>query len=138
MSKPREIWWSYVKAAIRSYPDLRCRYDTIKDPSLSAPMTGMPGAHNASSPTERAALQQLNPTMQKELDAVETAIRKTKSLVDGEERLRLIYMTYWKRRRLTFDEAARKVYVSKRTALYWHGQFVRMVAAEMGLYSRTD
>lgn len=138
MSRPREIWWGYVKSVIRSYPDLKGRYEMLKDPSLSAPLTGLPGSHRISSPTEQAALRQLNPTAQRELDAVEKAIRETKALNDGEERLRLIYLTYWKRGRLQFEEAARRIYVSKRTALYWHGDFVRAVADGMGLHSRWD
>lgn len=137
MSKPREKWWGYIKAVIRSYPELKRRYDELKEQSLSAPLTGMPAAHKVSSPTEQAALRQLNPTAQRELDAVSGAISRTGMMIDGDARLRMIDMVYW-RRTHTLEGAALRVHVSTRTALTWHGEFVRLVAKLMGLDGRNE
>lgn len=42
MSKPREIWWGYVKAIIRRYPELCAKEAELHRQSLSRGMAGMP------------------------------------------------------------------------------------------------
>ena len=135
MSKPREKWWGYIKAVIRSYPELKRRYDELKEQSLSAPLTGMPGAHRVSSPTEQAALRQLNPTAQRELDAVSGAISATKRMYGGDLRLQIIDLVFW-RQTHTLEGAAQKVHVSDRTARRWHTAFIYLVAEKYGLHRR--
>lgn len=69
----------------------------------------------------------------REASAVRTAIEKTSTiLADGQSRVQLIDALYW-RRTLTMDGAALEQHVSYRTALRWHGDFIKLVAYEMGL-----
>lgn len=132
MSKPREKWWGYIKAVIRSYPELKRKYDILHEPSMQINLTGMPSAHNPSSPVERVALRELNPTEQKELDAVSEAINATKRMYCGELRLQMVDLMYW-RQTHTLEGAALKVHVSVPTAKRWNGVFVYLVAEKYGL-----
>nr|DAW55728.1 MAG TPA: hypothetical protein [Caudoviricetes sp.] len=106
VSKPRCVWWSYVKRMIRVYEVDR---------------------HIADKKKRRLT--------EVEFSAVEDAIKETKQLIDGAERLRLIDLVLWKRTH-TLQGAAMVVYVSERTAQEWHRQFIYLVAEKRGLYSK--
>lgn len=69
---------------------------------------------------------------QREADAVRRAIDKTLERDDGEERLAFIDSVFWKAR-LTLEGAAYEHNISNRTAWRWHGEFIKLVAVEMGL-----
>ena len=66
-----------------------------------------------------------------EQEAVQKAINDTKRKVDGEDRMRLISLVYWKNCKI--PAAALRVPCSERTALRWNGDFVRLVAKKRGL-----
>lgn len=132
MSKPREKWWGYVKAMIRAYPELKKKYEVLHEPSMQINLTGLPTAHNATSSTERIALRELNPTEQRELDAVSAAIKATSRMYGGDSRLRIIDLIYW-RQTHTLDGAALNVHVSIPTAKRWNGAFIYLVAEKYGL-----
>lgn len=65
----------------------------------------------------------------KEVGAVARAVEETRTLKDGNTRLELIRLVYWKRSH-TVPGAAMEIHVSERTALRWHGEFIRTVARE--------
>lgn len=98
MSKPRYRWWSYVKACIRSYPQ----------------MAGKNGVER------------------REREAVKKAIAATEAMPTGADRLRVIDLVMW-RQTHTLEGAAQEIPCSYETAKRYHGQFIRLVAANMGL-----
>ena len=132
MSKPRYIWWSYAKAMIRQYPELKEEYDDLHRQNTTAPMSGMPGGGGASRTTEVITLKQLAPAKQKEFDAVDQAILRTRKMTNGKERLKIISLVYWKER-LTIEGAAMRIPCSKETAWRYHRDFVRLVGKNHGL-----
>lgn len=69
---------------------------------------------------------------QREADAVRRAIEKTLERADGAERIAFIDSVFWQGR-LTLEGAAYEHSVSNSTAWRWHGDFIKLVAVEMGL-----
>ncbi len=133
MSKPREIWWSYVKAMIRRYPELCAREAELHRQSLSQSITGMPhGSGKISDPVAEAALRELPDKQQRELNAVRGAIANTRALPDGEERLRMIKLVFWDKT-CNLDGAAMKLHRCIATIKIWHGDFIRAVEKELDL-----
>lgn len=65
----------------------------------------------------------------RELEAVSRAVDETFRTRDGKSRIELIEMCYW-RRSHNIAGAAMELGVSERTALRWHGEFIKTVAAE--------
>ena len=126
MSKPRDIWWSYAKGMIRQYPDLKEELDDLHRQNVTAALTGMPGGGSASRTTEVVYLRQLPPVKQREFDAVDQAIRMTRKMPNGKDRLKIISMVYWKEY-LTIEGASMRIPCSKETAWRYHRDFVRLV-----------
>lgn len=133
MSKPREIWWSYVKAMIRRYPELCAKEAELHRQSLSQSITGMPhGSGKISDPVAEAALRELPAKQQRELAAVRSAIANTRALPDGEERLRMVKLVFWDKTH-TLDGAALELHRCIATIKIWHGDFIRAVEKELDL-----
>lgn len=72
--------------------------------------------------------KELDGTALAEFQAVEAAIEATRRLKDGEERLRLVEMVLF-RQSHKVPGAALQIPCSERTALRWHGDFIREIAA---------
>ena len=66
-------------------------------------------------------------TNEDETRAVETAIEDTKSLLDGDDRMKVIRMVFLKKTH-TLQGAALNVPCSYETAKRWTQQFIRLVA----------
>lgn len=132
MSKPRYIWWSYAKAMIRQYPHLKKEYEDIHEQKITASISGMPGGGGASRATENITLRQLPGIKQREFDAVDLAVRYTKNMPNGKDRLKIISLVYWKEC-ITIDGAAQRIPCSKETAWRYHRDFVRLVGKSYGL-----
>ncbi len=133
MSKPRYHWWSYAKAMIRLYPELKREYDAIHTPQTTHSIENVCGGRGCiSRSTEICALRQLPPARQREYDAVSKAIELTKKRQNGDSRLTLIDMVYWKCS-TNIAGAALRLFVDERTAKRYHGDFVRLVGFCYGL-----
>lgn len=65
----------------------------------------------------------------RELEAVQRAVDETFRTRDGRSRVDFIELIYW-RRSHSLQGAALKIGISERTALRWHGEFIKTVAAE--------
>lgn len=65
----------------------------------------------------------------REMEAVGRALDSTLKLRDGRNRAELIELVIWKRSH-NLQGAAMKLGVSERTALRWHGDFIKAVARE--------
>lgn len=132
MSKPRYDWWPYAKGMIRRYPQLAREYAALKEQSITAGASGMPGGSDISNPTERCALRELPRVRQREYDAVRRAIEETQRYKAGAERLKVIKMVLWDRSH-TLAGAALCIPCHEQTAKQWHRDFVRLVARYYGL-----
>lgn len=132
MSRPRELWWGYVKAIIRRYPEL-CEHEAaLHHQCISPALTGMPHGGKTTNPTADAALRELPEKQQREVAAVRAAIAKTRSLPDGDERMQMVRMVFWDRTH-TLDGVALKLHRCTRTIWQWHGDFIRAVERELDL-----
>ena len=132
MSSPRYPWWSYVKAMIREYPELREKYADLHRQSVTANYSGMPRSGGAARGTEEIAIRELPSTKQREYEAVRRAILQTERYRNGWQRLAVIRMVLWERA-YTLEGAAAQVPCGVATAWRWHGEFVRLVAENFGL-----
>lgn len=131
MSKPRYKWWGYIKAVIREYPVLKKEYDALHEQSISAMMSGMPVSGNTSRSTETIAVRELPRVKQREYEAVRRAIEYTKTTKNGNLKLRMIDLVYWKKSH-TVEGAAMKVGYSADRGKQMHGDFIRLVAKFYG------
>lgn len=132
MSKPRYRWWGYIKNVIRAYPALKAEYEALKEPSITASMSGMPGAGNVSDPTAQTALRELPGTKQREYEAVKKAIEATQRLAVGKETLEIVDMVFWKNR-YTLNGAAYHAHISYESAKRYQRDFILCVARNYGL-----
>jgi len=133
-------WRKDTRAIIRAYPELKRRARELHDVSLTAnygtpaKVKGvdmnviLPGSGEASRTTEDVALRQLSPDDQRALDAVSNAIETTMRHRNGDLRVRIIDLVYW-RKSHTLEGAAMAVHVSPKTAKGWHSAFVELVDA---------
>ena len=133
MSKPRELWWGYVKNVIRRYPHYQEELKQIKSmPVTPRYNSNSVGNKQVNRKTESIALRELPPKDQQRYEAVDRALRKTKHMRDGTLRCRLIELTYFSGR-CNMQGAALTLHVSYMTVRRWHVDFVRLVAENLGL-----
>lgn len=69
---------------------------------------------------------------EKEAAAVKSAIENTSKMNNGDDRLKIVDLVFWKRTH-TLPGAAMQIPCSERTAQEWHRQFIRLVAKNFGL-----
>lgn len=132
MSKPRELWWGYVKNVVRTYPELEQELKELRRTKVTPNYNATGGSGGPSKTTENAALRELEPKKQQRFDAVAAALRKTRRLRDGSSRCRLIDLVYF-RKSHTLQGAADSCHVSFGTAKIWNQNFLRLVASELDL-----
>lgn len=132
MSKPRYKWWGYIKNVIRAYPSLKKEYEDLHEQSVTANMSGMPGSGSVSRGTEDIAIRELPYTRQREYEAVRRAIETMSLQPNGEIKLKIIDLVYWKRSH-TLEGAGMRVGYEYKTARQINGEFIRLVAAKYGL-----
>lgn len=112
-----------MKNIIREYPNYCRELESIREQKIIANYSATAHGSGVSKPVEKLALRELPKVEQKRYKAVVGAIRKTKRLKDGEERLRLIEMVFWKKTH-TLQGAAMVCNVSYGTAKRWHKEFI--------------
>lgn len=135
MSRPRHYWWSYVKAIIRHYPQLCAEWEELKTVSATPNYDAVGHGSGISKPTEQVALKLLPRVKQQEFDAMREAIAETERDPNGQLKLELIRLVYW-RRSHTVDGAGYTIGIGARTARRWHANFVYLVAEKYGLYEK--
>lgn len=138
MSSPHYRWWGFVRRMIRDYRGLKAVYDELHQQSMSAAPSGGSGGGDAGRAVESIALRQLPVDDQKAYDAVSRAVEITQLLPDGELKIALVRYVYWGRDQRKVEDAPLALPVSRRTAIRWHGDFVRLVGKcygfEVGTY----
>ena len=132
MSKPRYKWWPYAKAIVRSYPELKRDYEDIRTQRIAANYSGMPMTKNVVRATEITSMQCLPRARQREYDAVTKAIEITKRYKNGDARLKIIDLVYWKKSH-NVTGAAMVVGYSDIRCKQMHSEFIRLVGFCMGL-----
>ena len=137
MSSPRYRWWGFVRRMIRDYRGLKVEHDDLHQQSLSSAPSGSPGGGDGRT-VENIALKQLPADDQKVYDAVTRAVEITKLLPDGDLKVALIRFVYWGQGQRRVEDVPLVLPVSRRTAIRWHGDFVRLVGKcygfEVGTY----
>lgn len=135
MSQKREPYWFYVKSIIREYPALLKEANTPLEPKITASY-GIGGGFSGqvSKQTENCVIHQLPSHKQKKLDALESALRKTKAAYPDrwEDTYKMLDMLYWKRTH-TAAGIAKEVNYSENTVGKWNAEFIRLVADELEL-----
>ncbi len=128
MGKAKEKWWRSAREILWRYPQLKKEHDELHSQSLTADLSGMPRGGSASRTTEMIALRQLPPADEQEYQEVTNALRITKSLPDGESKVKLIELMYFKHGGIKMENAALKVNVSYSNARRWHKEFLYLIA----------
>ena len=134
MSKPRDNWRPYVINVLKDY----LAYRRIDRDAHSQRVTaqynkGGRGGSGVSRSAEAAALRSgLTKQQQREYEAVERALKRTRSGPDGKERVRAVELVYF-RRSHTIEGAAQQLHVSYMTAWKWTDSFIRLVAMYLDL-----
>lgn len=143
MSKPKYLWWDYVRKVIRNYPKRCEEYNALHEVAVTKHVTSYKDAngelcdcYSISSggngrTVENVSLCELPRQDQKEYDAVRLAFSLTQTAPDGESRVRFIRMYYYSG--LTLSASAYRLHISPKTAERWNGSFVRLVAKNLGL-----
>ena len=122
-----------MKNVIRAYPELRERLLEAPETTVTArygPQTRQNGAGGR--PIECSAVQRLSSRDAEEYEAVNAAIRETARMSNGEARLAIIDLVYWKRSH-TLAGAGMQVGYSYRHTQRVHEQFAYLVAENLGL-----
>ena len=132
MSKPRDPWWPYIKNVLRAYPGMKRELQALRQQSVTVRYNPAGGGSGPGRSTEQTALRELDPARMREYEAVSKAIRRTGHMPDGKLRNDLIRLVYF-RKRYNLTGAAWACHVSERTAIRWHGEFLRLVAHNLGL-----
>ncbi|MDD5017170.1 MAG: hypothetical protein PHO15_03610 [Eubacteriales bacterium] len=132
MSKPRYIWWPYVKGIIRRYPELSIKFKDIQSQLITSSYSGIRGSPQASRKTESAAIRELPTVEQREYEAVRKAIEATELYKNGLDRIKIVRLVLWDRTH-TIAGAAIAIPCSIDSAKIWHGEFIRLVASFYGL-----
>ena len=132
MSKPRDDWWVSAVRMVINYPKRKEEYEDIHSQSLTAEISGMPSGNGVSRTTENIALRELSPMKQIEYDAVTKAIEATKRMPNGDKRLEMISLMYWKGKRLYIKDVIQTVGVAEATGRRWHARFIKLVGKNAG------
>ena len=143
MSKPRNWWWSSVRAAIRQYPKLKAKKDEMQAMQVTKAVKSIrgkggelhdlyatPGGGGNGRTVERLALAELPPAEERILEAVRLAIEATEAGRDGREHMEMLRDYYWGG--LRRQDAADRAYIDLKTAQRWNGAFARHVARGLG------
>lgn len=138
MSKPKYRWWGYVKNVIRAYPELKERLLETPETAFTARYGPHTRQNGAGRPIERSVVQRLSGRDAKEYGAVNAAIRETARMSNGEARLAIIDLVYWKRAKVCVEEAGRRVGYSPKQAKRICVEFIRLVAFYLGEITREE
>lgn len=132
MSKPRYRWCGYVKNVIRAYPELERRASELPPVSMTAKYGPSMPSGGAGRPVEVAVVKRLSRRDATEYEAVRAAIRDTAKLPNGDTRLKIIELVYWKRSH-TLWGAGREVGYSYAQVKRFQEKFICLVAEKLDL-----
>ena len=132
MSKSKDNWREEARRIIRAYPSYLRAEQELRDCRITPSLTGMPGGGGFNSKTETAALKELSPKAQRELDAVRMAIQTTKRYRNSKQRLQVVEMVYWQKSH-TLEGAAQLCHYSYAAVKEWNAEFIGLVDSNIRL-----
>lgn len=121
-----------MKNVIRAYPELKERLLETPETAVTARYSPQTRQSGTGRPVECSVVQRLSSIEAKEYEAVNAAIRETARMSNGEARLAIIDLVYWKRSH-TLAGAGMQVGYSYRHTQRVHEQFAYLVAENLGL-----
>ena len=131
MSRPKHWWYHNVCRVISAYPSIRLRVQDSERQKLTASFSGLPRGGGSARAVEDIALRTVSSREYFDYIAVGLAIDEALTWADGKEVLDVVRFHYWEQP-MTFDDIARKVRISERTARRMHGRFVYCLAKKLG------
>ena len=132
MNRYRDNWRTYAVNAMRDYYRSREIKKAAQNTRVTAQYNKGRGGGGPSRTTENAALRTgLTRQQEKELEAVEAALKSTRKGPDGKIRVKVVELVYL-RGTHTIDGAAYQVHVSYSTAWRWTDNFIRIVGKNLG------
>ena len=136
MSKPRYNWWAFALAIIRDYPARAAALKELREQKLTADLSGMPRAGSAGRTTENFALCQLPPQEQREYDAVDIAMKRTRSMPEAKLRLNTVRLSIL--RGYSLPSVAVTLHIAERTARRYRWQFILLVGHTYGFLDEEE
>lgn len=128
-----ESHYRLAKRAVRRYPRLLAKLEEKRSCAISSVyLTGSSGGASGRRPTESAALVSLRDEEQCMLDAVWNAIRSTRRLSDGADRMKTIGLLFWEQDN-DEDTVAQMMQTSRREVFRRQNEFLRLVRENLGL-----
>ena len=116
-----------AKAALRQYPKAKRRQSETGEMRITPAYNGMPGGGTASRTTEDVALAvNLTPHEENVISAVEFAMRMQSVYPNGQERIKMIELVYFKRTH-TLEGAAMECHYADRTVKRWNNEILTAV-----------
>lgn len=127
-----------MKNVIRAYPELKERLLETPETAVTARYSPQTRQSGTGRPVECSVVQRLSSRDAKEYEAVNAAIRETARMSNGEARLAIIDLVYWKRGKVCVDEAGMRVGYSPKQAKRICVEFIRLVAFYLGEITREE
>lgn len=127
-----------MKNVIRAYPELKERLLETPETAVTARYSPQTRQSGTGRPVECSVVQRLSSRDAKEYEAVNAAIRETARMSNGEARLAIIDLVYWKRGKVCVEEAGRRVGYSPKQAKRICVEFIRLVAFYLGEITREE
>lgn len=131
MSKPRDDWWVSVKTAVRAYPGRKRRLDELRRTAVTPGYSATGRGGEEKSPTEKAVMRGLPEQQQREVDAVEAALRQMERDKNGMRKRRFVELYHFKRTHSLIG-AGLVVGYEEAQAKRVNGAFIRLVAKNLG------
>lgn len=132
MSKPKRPWNGFARYMVYNYPTL-CREEKhLHDTTITPAYGGTPGGGGRTDKTADAALRELPEVKRRQLEAVRQAVATVRATHNGDKKLKIIDLYYWKKSHKLYG-AALAVDVCTQTAVKWNTEFLDIVAKNYGL-----
>lgn len=127
----QKYWWSHVKWMIRFQPEREAELRRMQEAVITANYNAMPRGSEPSRTTENLGTVTLGNPADREMRAVQLAVDETMAMKDGEDRMKLIDLVFWKRTH-TLTGACIECHISDRQGQRWHADFIHLVAKNIG------
>lgn len=132
MSKPKCPWKGFTRYMVYNYPNL-CREEKhLHDTTITPSYGGTPSGGGRTDKTADAALRELPEVKRRQLKAVRDAIATVRMSKNGDKKLKVIDLYYWKKSHKLYG-AALEVGFSAHAVTDWNTEFLDLVAKNYGL-----
>jgi RinA family phage transcriptional activator len=136
-AKLRKGTFQHVESELFAYHEtrreiLRLKNDILHGSASDDENVGGGRSNIPGDPTGKTAVLLTSHKRLEQLQAIVDAIESVVGCLEPDKQ-KLIKLRYWTRpQTLTWEGIANEVYVSRRTAMYWREEIVRMIAEKIG------